>query len=73
MITGKRRDMANEYNESVSRLSLSCGVVALCFTRIIPAGIINAINRKFRVQKPAAARTDAATIAVSINLIFFMV
>ena len=72
MIIGIRREMANEYRDRVSLRSLSACVVALCFTRMIPAGIMSAISTILRVQKPAAASTDAATIATSTSLTLFM-
>ena len=71
-IIGRKSDIAREYRDRDSRLSLSSLVVALCLIRKIPAGIINAISIIFLVQKPAAARTDAATIAISTSLILFI-
>ena len=73
MIIGMNNETASEYSDRASLRSRSCWVFALCFTRIIPAGIISAISKMFRVQKPAAARTDAATIATSTSRIFFMI
>ena len=70
MMIGMKRDIANEYRERDSLRSLSSFVAALCLIRITPAGIINASRKIFLVQKPAAASTDAATIAVSTSVIF---
>ena len=70
-IIGIKRENANDFNESDSLRSRSSLVVALLVTRTMPAGIINAINTIFLVQKPAAANIDAATIAASTSSIFF--
>ena len=69
MIIGINNETASEYSDRASLRSRSCCAVALCFTRIMPAGIISAISKIFRVQKPAAARTDAATIADTDDLL----
>ena len=63
-----KRDIASEYRDRVSLLSLSAFVDALCLTKIMPAGIMAASRMIFLVQKPTAASTDAATIAVSTSL-----
>jgi len=73
MTIGINKEMASEYSERVSLRSRSARVVALCFTRTIPAGMINASRTILRVQKPAAAKIDAETIARSTSLIFFIV
>ena len=70
MIMGMKSENANDFKERDSLRSLSSLVVALLVTRTMPAGIINANNKKFLVQKPAAARTDAATIATSTSFKF---
>ena len=72
MIIGINSETASENRDKASLRSLSFLVSALCFTRIIPAGMINAIRNMLRVQKPAAARTEAATIATSTSLMFFI-
>lgn len=70
MTMGIKRENANDFKERDSLRSLSSLVVALLVTRTMPAGIINAINKIFLVQKPAAANTDAAMIATSTSFIF---